>query len=99
MGDTRFAPLIRQHLEVFARLSSVIRGRGMSIRTEKAYLGWVCRFLLYFNRQGPTQLGPTQVGAFLEHLALKRNVAASTQNHTHVLNRGGLAVRSPLNAP
>ena len=80
IGDTRFAPLIRQHLEVFARLSSVIQTRGMSIRTEKTYLGWVCRFLSHFNSQAPAQLGPTEVAAFLEYLALRRNVAASTQN-------------------
>ncbi len=80
IGDTRFAPLIRQHLEVFARLSSVVQTQGMSIRTEKTYLGWVCRFIRYFNGKGPSELGAKEVAAFLEYLALKRNVAASTQN-------------------
>ena len=80
IGDTRFAPLIRQHLDVFARLSSVIQTRGMSIRTEKTYLGWVCRYLLFFDSRAPCQLGPKDVAAFLEYLALERNVAASTQN-------------------
>ncbi|MCC5809140.1 MAG: integron integrase [Ectothiorhodospiraceae bacterium] len=61
-------------------MSSVIQTRGMSIRTEKTYLGWVCRFLLHFSGEAPTRLGPAEVAAFLEHLALKRNVAVSTQN-------------------
>ena len=50
-------------------------------------------------------MGATEISAFLTHLARIGNVAAATQNqalsallflYTHVLNRPGLGVRSPL---
>lgn len=80
IGESRFASLIREHLDVFARFSTVMRTRGLSIRTEKSYLGWCCRFLARFGGSGPEHLGPPEVAAFLEELAVERNVSASTQN-------------------
>lgn len=88
IGDTRFAPLIRRHHEVFNRLSAVMRTRGMSIRTEKAYMGWVCRFIWHFSERPPAELGAPEVAAFLEHLAVKRNVSASTQKQLKIARRG-----------
>ena len=46
-------------------------------------------------------MGAPEAEALLTHLAVKENVAASTQNpcterSERILNRGGLAVRSPL---
>jgi integron integrase len=80
IGESRFAPLIRNHLELFARFSTVMRTRGLSIRTEKTYLGWCCRFLSRFGGAAPENLGVAEVGSFLEELAVERNVSASTQN-------------------
>lgn len=42
---------------------------------------WVCHFILFNNANNPEQLGATEVVSFLQHLAVNRNVAASTQNH------------------
>ena len=58
----------------------VIRARHMSPRTEKAYLGWIRRFLEFNRRRHPTDLGKTEIEAFLSHLATHRKVSASTQN-------------------
>lgn len=80
VGETRFTPLIHKHLDLFARLASAIRTRGMAVRTEKTYLGWVCRFLWHFDERSPDELGEAEVAAFLKHLVVERNVAASTQN-------------------
>ena len=50
-------------------------------------------------------MGPEEVRAFLSHLALNRDVAASTQNqalcalvflYTHVIRKGPLGVTSPV---
>lgn len=54
-------------------------------RTEEAYVGWITRFLVYHRDQRgewthPLQLGNTEINEFLSHLAVDRNVAASTQN-------------------
>ncbi|MBK7581925.1 MAG: phage integrase N-terminal SAM-like domain-containing protein [Myxococcales bacterium] len=51
----------------------------MSPRTEKAYCGWVKRYLR-FVRRDPRTVGAPAVSAFLSHLATDRDVAASTQN-------------------
>ncbi len=52
----------------------------MSLRTEEAYLGWVQRFVLFHDKRHPASLGETEVVAFLQYLALERQVAASTHN-------------------
>jgi integron integrase len=49
-------------------------------RTEKAYVDWVRRFILFHNNRHPRELGTTEVEAFLTHLAVVGNVSASTQN-------------------
>ena len=56
------------------------RLRHLSPRTEKAYVFWVRRFVLFHGKRNPRELGAAEVRAFLSHLAVERNVAASTQN-------------------
>ena len=60
-------------------LITQIRVRQYAIRTEQAYLGWLCRFIAYHDMRDPGDLGAKQIGEFIEQLALKRDVAASTQ--------------------
>ncbi len=62
------------------RLRDAIRVRHYSRRTEKAYVGWVRRFVLYHGTRHPRELGKAEVGAFLTHLAAEQRVSASTQN-------------------
>lgn len=57
-----------------------LRTRHYSIRTEQAYLDWARRFILFHHKQHPRTLGAVEIEAFLSHLAVKRNVSASTQN-------------------
>ena len=57
-----------------------IRLRHYSIRTEEAYVNWSRRFILFHNKRHPNEMGRTEVGAFLTHLAVEGRVAASTQN-------------------
>ena len=51
-----------------------------SLRTERAYLGWIRRFILANGTRHPRELGATHVEAFLTGLAVEGRVAASTQN-------------------
>ncbi|MFT3871009.1 MAG: integron integrase [Nibricoccus sp.] len=62
------------------RLQRAVRVSHYSIRTERSYLELVRRFLLYTGPVSEKALGDVQVKRFLEHLALERLVAASTQN-------------------
>ena len=62
------------------RIRDKIRLKHYSIRTETAYVDWVRRFVNFHHRRHPRELGAEHVEAFLSHLAVQRNVAASTQN-------------------
>ncbi len=57
-----------------------IRLKHYSIRTEQAYVDWIKRFILHFDKRHPRELGAAEVEAFLTHLAVAGNVAAATQN-------------------
>jgi integron integrase len=57
-----------------------IRVRHYSIRTEQAYIDWIKRFIIFHNKRHPSEMGETEISQFLTHLAVNRNVAASTQN-------------------
>jgi integrase len=62
------------------RVHDSIRRKHYSIRTEQSYIDWITRFILFHHKQHPKFLGATEVEAFLTHLAVDREVAASTQN-------------------
>jgi integron integrase len=62
------------------RLRSAVRARHLSPRTEKAYVGWVGRFLDRHPALEPQALGEPEISVFLSGLARHGNVAASTQN-------------------
>ncbi len=78
------APLIdaarKQHAKLLDDLVVAIRQRHYSIRTEQAYLGWTCRFLLFLGDKAPEHAGAPEITAFLQDLAVRGTVAASTQN-------------------
>jgi integron integrase len=57
-----------------------LRSRHYSLRTEETYLHWIKRFIRFHGKRPPGEMGAPEVGAFLSHLALDANVAASTQN-------------------
>ena len=62
------------------RLRREIRLRHYAIRTETAYVDWARRFIRFHDLRHPADLGPSEVAAFLSHLASDRSVAPSTQN-------------------
>lgn len=57
-----------------------VRARHFSRRTEKAYVAWVRRFILFHDKRHPADMGGPEVSKFLSALAMDRDVAASTQN-------------------
>ena len=56
-----------------------IRLRHYSYRTEKAYVDWIRRFILFHRRRHPRQMGGDEVRDFLSHLANDRHVSPATQ--------------------
>ena len=66
--------------QLLDRVRLVLRLRHMSYRTEIAYLSWIKRFILFHQKRHPKDMGAPEIRAFLAHLALHEQVAASTQN-------------------
>lgn len=62
------------------RVRLAIRARHYSRRTEKAYVGWIKRFIFFHNKRHPAGMGADEVNAFLTSLAVDHHVSATTQN-------------------
>jgi integron integrase len=62
------------------QVRDVLRRKHYSLRTEEAYLQWIRRFIVFHGKRHPRSMAEAEVTAFLNHLALNRSVAASTQN-------------------
>ena len=62
------------------QVRDTLRLKHYSYRTEQAYVGWITRYVLFHHKRHPAEMGAPEVEAFLTHLAVRENVAASTQN-------------------
>jgi len=63
-------------------LRRVIRLKNMAVATEETYVHWNCRFIRFcFQRlgQSPQAAGPPAITAYLDFLALEKNVSPATQ--------------------
>jgi hypothetical protein len=64
--------------------SCVCRRRHLSPRTEEAYRFWIRQSIFFHGKRHPRELREAEVAQFVNHLAVQRKVAASTQ--TQALN-------------
>jgi len=80
IAATQTAASINPTQKIIERLVTIIRQRGYSIRTEEAYRSWAERYIAFIGNRDPSTAGVREVVAFLEMLANKGNVSASTQN-------------------
>ena len=71
--------MTRRTPKLFPEIRAALRARHLSIHTERAYLYWIRRYILYHDKTHPAHLGDDEVAAFLTWLAVDQNVAASTQ--------------------
>ena len=55
-----------------------LRTERYALKTEKAYLHWVRRFVAYPHGKRPSDMSGPQIYQFLSHLAINERVAAST---------------------
>ncbi len=62
------------------QVRTVMRRQHYAIRTEEAYVQWIIRFIHFHNMGHPQDMDTPHIEAFLNHLAVKRQVSASTQN-------------------
>lgn len=62
------------------RVRAATRALHYSRRTERAYVSRIRRFIVFHDKRHPREMGESEVVAFLSSLAMKDQVAASTQN-------------------
>jgi len=62
------------------QVRDIMRTRRYSLQTEKTYIYWMKKYIFFHDVRHPKEMSATEVGAFLTHLAVNENVAATTQN-------------------
>lgn len=65
------------------QVHDLLRVKHYSLRTEQAYVDWIKRFTLLHDKRRPREMGTSIIYTRMFFIR-------------HVLNRGGLAVRNPL---
>ncbi len=62
------------------QVRTIARVKHLSPRTETAYLNHIKRFIIYHQKRHPAAMREAEIRAYLAHLAVDQQVAASTQN-------------------
>jgi integrase len=62
------------------QVRDVLRLKHYAFSTEKTYLQWIYRYIVFHNKRHPQDMGKVEIEAFLTHLAVQEQVTASTQN-------------------
>lgn len=62
------------------RVRATLRAKHYSYRTEKSYIYWIKRFILFHKKRHPLEMAEMEINRFLNHLAIAEKVSASTQN-------------------
>ena len=83
--------------KLLEKVRDTLRIKHYAYKTEKQYLYWIRRFILFHNKTHPRTMGKTEIEAFLTHLATNENVAASTQNQA--LNAISFLYKTVLDLP
>lgn len=65
---------------LFDRIRQIIRLKHYSLSTEKTYVSWIKRYMLYHHMRHPRDMGIEEIEAFLSYLVVNRRVSSSTQN-------------------
>lgn len=66
--------------KLLEQVRDCLRVKHYSLRTERVYMDWIKRFILFHGKRHPSNMAVAEVEAFLSHLAVARAVSASTQN-------------------
>ncbi|MCU7804147.1 MAG: integron integrase [Candidatus Thiodiazotropha sp. (ex Lucinoma borealis)] len=73
-------PTAKRQPRLLDQVRIASRQKHFSPKTEKAYVYWIRQFILFNNKRHPKEMGQKEIEAYLNHLAAKRRVSASTQS-------------------
>lgn len=71
---------MRKVMNLFETVRNALRTQHYAYRTEKTYMHWVKQYVRFVRPVHPRDAGEDGVKRFLTHLAVDRNVSATTQN-------------------
>ncbi len=66
--------------QILARVRATMHERGMSPRTEEAYLYWIGRFVQHHDYNAPETLGADHVRSFVQSLERRHGASPATRN-------------------
>jgi len=89
-----FRPQAKRLLD---QVAEVMRYHHYSKRSEESYVRWIKQYILFHNKRHPSEMGKKEIEHFLSHLAVNKNVAASTQSQA--LNAIVFLYKKVLNLP
>ena len=79
------------------QVREVLRYHHDGYRTEEADVRWIKQYILFHNKRHPKDMGKEEIESYLSHLAVEKNVAASTQKQA--FNALLFLYRQVLNLP
>lgn len=72
--------MVQRPKKLLEQVRDIIRLKHYSYQTEKTYVYWIRRYILFHNKRHPKDMGSVKIEEFLTDLAINQKVAASTQN-------------------
>lgn len=82
-------PSLAPQRRLLPSLRAALRVRRYSLKTEKAYVHWVKRYVRFHRMRHPKDMGTNEVTAFLNHLASERQIKSATG----LFDRPGITAR------
>ena len=65
--------------KLLEQVRNVARMRHLSLSAERAYVGWIRRFILFHNKKHPKEMAEKEIRQFISDLAVNAKISASTQ--------------------
>ncbi|MGB5324126.1 MAG: integron integrase [Pseudomonadales bacterium] len=78
MDDVR-PPLPSKSDKLLDQVRGLIRSQNKSWSTERTYIHWIKRFIIFHHKRHPSEMGEQELESFLSHLAVGAQVSPKTQ--------------------
>lgn len=72
-------PVSPASLRFLDQLRLFMRARHMAWATEKTYVSWIRRYILFHGKRHPADMGAAEIETYLNHLGVQARVSPATQ--------------------